>query len=217
MPRMSVDDRRTRLLDAAIVVMKRDGVPQTTTRAIVAEAGMQIGVFHYCFRSKEELVFEVLRLLTERSFGAVGSILGQSGSTAEAIRLGLAAYWEHVRANPEERLLIFELTHHSLRHTGHEGAAQALFDNYGLGVETFLAHAAALDGAVFTTDPAVLSRYAIAHMQGVTLQWLVSRDEALATQLLDQLTRHLIDDARVPTTDAPEVSRRSDGTTAASG
>ena len=46
MARMSAADRRDKLVDAAIAVMSREGVANTTTRAIVAEAGMQIGVFH---------------------------------------------------------------------------------------------------------------------------------------------------------------------------
>ena len=59
--RMSVDQRRSLLIEAAINVMARDGVANVGTRAIVAEADMTIGVFHYCFRSKDELVVEVLR------------------------------------------------------------------------------------------------------------------------------------------------------------
>lgn len=197
MARMSAEERRTRLVHAAIAVMSRDGVAQTTTRMIVAEAEMQIGVFHYCFRSKEELLFEVLRTLNERSFGAVGLILGESRSTADAIRFGLAAYWDHVRAHAEERLLIFELMHHALRLSGHEDSARDMYANYHQGVREFLAVAARLDGVTFATDLDVLSRFTIAHMQGVTLQWLVQRDEAMAVRLLSQLAAHLLGDAGI--------------------
>ncbi len=197
MARMSAEERRNRLIHAAIAVMSRDGVAQTTTRMIVAEADMQIGVFHYCFRSKEELVFEVLRTLNEQSFGAVGAILAQSRSTSDAIRFGLAAYWDHVRSHAQERLLIFELMHQALRHPGHENSAQDVYGNYHHGVREFLTVAARLDGVEFASDLDVLSRFTIAHMQGVTLQWLVHRDEAMALRLLDQLSAHLLADAGI--------------------
>ena len=48
--RIPADERRQQLVEAAIRVMARDSVAQATTRAIVGEAGMPLGVFHYCFR-----------------------------------------------------------------------------------------------------------------------------------------------------------------------
>jgi hypothetical protein len=50
MARMSAAERRALLVEAAIVVMSREGVAHTTTRAAVAGAGMQSGVVHYCSR-----------------------------------------------------------------------------------------------------------------------------------------------------------------------
>jgi hypothetical protein len=46
MARMAMKDRREELIVAAIRVMTRDGVVRTTTRAVVSEAGMTLGVFH---------------------------------------------------------------------------------------------------------------------------------------------------------------------------
>ncbi len=56
MSRMNVDERRARLVEAAIQVMSREGVSHATTRAIVTEAVMTTGAFHYSIFSKEELV-----------------------------------------------------------------------------------------------------------------------------------------------------------------
>ena len=93
MPRMSAAERRTLLVEAAIKVMSREGVAHTTTRAIVAEAGMQIGVFHYCFRSKEELVLEVMRTISTRAFEAVAEVLEDTDDPVELIQRCVAAYW----------------------------------------------------------------------------------------------------------------------------
>src|SRR5690242_10724264 len=102
--RMSAAERRTLLVEAAIAVMARDGVAHTTTRAIVAEAGMQIGVFHYCFRSKEELVLEVMRTISTRAFEAVAEVLTRTDDPAELIQRSVAAYWEHIEQDPLEHM-----------------------------------------------------------------------------------------------------------------
>ena len=64
MARVSADVRRERLVEAAIRVMVRDGVAKATTRSIVAEADMPLGAFHYCFRSKEELLENVIEAIS---------------------------------------------------------------------------------------------------------------------------------------------------------
>jgi AcrR family transcriptional regulator len=56
---------RQRLIDAASTVVMRDGHEGTTTRAILAEAGLSAGALYTYFSSKEEL-FEAL---AERALG----------------------------------------------------------------------------------------------------------------------------------------------------
>ncbi|WP_279579831.1 TetR/AcrR family transcriptional regulator [Fodinicola feengrottensis] len=64
---MSADERRQDLVAAAIRVLARDGVAKASTRAIVAEAAMPLGFFHYCFRSKQELFMQVIGTINERN------------------------------------------------------------------------------------------------------------------------------------------------------
>src|SRR6266568_4623341 len=70
MARIAAKDRREALIAAAIRVMVREGVTKTTTRKIVQEAGMNLGAFHYCFTSREELLQEVITRITDASLGA---------------------------------------------------------------------------------------------------------------------------------------------------
>ena len=144
MTRMTAAERRALLVEAAIVVMSRDGVARTTTRAVVAEAGMQIGVFHYCFRSKDELILEVMHTIGRRSLSAVAEVLARSTDTAELLRLASRAFWTHIEAHPLERLLVFELTHYALRQPGQEEAAAAQYAGYQAGTDPELDQAVAL-------------------------------------------------------------------------
>ena len=67
-PKVSAEHKeqvRQRLIDAAATVVMRDGHEGTTTRAILAEAGLSAGALYTYFSSKEEL-FEAL---AERALG----------------------------------------------------------------------------------------------------------------------------------------------------
>jgi AcrR family transcriptional regulator len=195
MARMSADERRALLIDAAITVMAREGVAHTTTRAIVAEAGMQIGVFHYCFRSKEELILQVMQSMSRRTFAAVAGVLTMSRDPEELIQLATRAYWTDIAANPHEHLLSYELTQHALRQPGDEDAAVVQYANYYTGMEEFLTNIASIAGFSWRTPVDVLGRFVLAAIEGITIQWLVSRDEPMALALLDRLAAQLREDA----------------------
>ena len=115
--RMSADERRSKLVDAAIRVMTRDGVAEATTRAIAAEAGMPLGVFHYAFRSKQELMAMVTETIAcaARPTSTRPSSSGDTPDLYELVHAGLSAYFDHVVAHPEEHLVTYELTATALR------------------------------------------------------------------------------------------------------
>ena len=202
--RMSVAERRGLLVDAAIKVMAREGVPNTTTRMIVAEAGMQIGVFHYCFRSKEELVLECMRTITDRNFEAVGGVLQQASTPEELIALAIETYWTYIRRDPMEHLVTYELTQHALRLQGGEGNARAQYRSYIEGMEAFLTAVSATGGFAWQAPVPMLARYVLAVIEGVTFQWLVDGDVPAASAVLEELRHHLHRMAGLPVSDPRE-------------
>jgi len=182
-------------VDAAIEVMAREGVAHTTTRAIVAEAGMQIGVFHYCFRSKEELILEVGRTIGRRSFAAVLEVLRGSTDPAEIIHRSTRAFWERLRDHPLEHLLSYELTQYALRQPGDEPAAVQQYAAYYAGLERFLTTVAEIGGCTWSTPVDQLARLTLATVDGITFQWVVSRDETMVLLLLERVAEQLCADA----------------------
>ena len=87
MARMSADERRAQLVEAAIAVMTRDGITKATTRAIVGEAGVPLGVFHYCFDSKAALLERVVTTLHERAVERVLTTPPTTGSVRDIVRV----------------------------------------------------------------------------------------------------------------------------------
>jgi AcrR family transcriptional regulator len=62
---------RERILRAALELAGREGLEALTTRRVSAEAGVNLGLFHYYFDSKEALVEETLGLY----FGEMGGVI----------------------------------------------------------------------------------------------------------------------------------------------
>ena len=212
---MSAEERRNALVEAAIAVMKRRGVANTSTRDIVAEAGMQIGVFHYCFDSKEELIREVMRTISERTNTAVGEGLAGVGPGPAFVHAAVQAYWHHIQSDPNEHLLTYELTTHALRNLRGEDAqvsvvrpvqdapsdaadaAVSQYRHYLFTVEALLMMLADVCQTQWTTPVPQLARLCLAAIEGITLQWLVDGADECATQSLALLADVLARDANL--------------------
>jgi len=189
MARMSADDRRELLIQAAIRVMGREGVANATTRGIVAEADMPLGVFHYCFRSKEELLEQVMVTISQTSFEAVLPALQGSESFDEVVQLGLKTYWAHIKEDPAPHQLTYELTQYALRSL--PDAAKKQYDGYLDLTRRFLASLAELTRHEWVVPLDTVARYLLSVIEGVTFQWLVDGDDDAATLVLETFGRNL--------------------------
>ena len=57
--RMTRDDRRAHIVNAALRVASREGYSEVTIRDVAKEAEISLGVVHYCFEDKLELQREM--------------------------------------------------------------------------------------------------------------------------------------------------------------
>ena len=187
MARMPLADRRQQLVDAAIAVMKRDGVNKATTRAIVAEAGTSLSVFHYCFESKDALLDAVIRTIVGKTATLAEASMVPGTDPVEMLKAAMRAYWDHLVANPEEHLLTYEVTQYCLRNPELSHVAKQQYEHYA---NPF---AALFDAAGLRSvwPMETLSRYLAVIVDGLTLDWLARRDDASAYAVLDAVAEHV--------------------------
>ncbi len=200
MTRVSADVRRELLIEAAIRVMVRDGVARTTTRAIVGEADMRLGAFHYCFRSKAELLEQVIRTITTHSLEPALAALERGGTLEERLLGGLREYWDHVVRFPEEHRVTYELTQYAVREPGLAEVARKQYEIYLEANTTVLDTIAASSGITWSAPVPVLARSVAALIDGMTLLYLNEGDAETAWTALELGMRHLLAHA------APEPS-----------
>lgn len=191
---MSAGDRRDQLVAAAIRVMTRDGVAKATTRAIAGEAGMPLGVFHYAFRSKAELMAVVTQTIAQQSKAEIDSatLSGAQQDPYELVLAGLCAYFDHVVAHSHEHLVTYELTTTALRDEELVGVAKEQYDYYLQENENLMVAVAELMGFEFTAPINVVSRYVTSVMDGLALNWLARGDEDEARKVVELTARTIL-------------------------
>ncbi|ROR81263.1 transcriptional regulator, TetR family [Plantibacter flavus] len=200
MPRISVVDRRAELISAALRVVAAEGVAAATTRAIVAEAGMSLASFHYAFASRDELLAELVAHVVEheRVVLDVGGLrtdeeAGQEHPpTLEAVvHAGLERYVDLLRADPAREAAMQELSAYAMRTPGLEHLALEQYRRYEELACEALALAATVSGSTWTQPVDEIARTVIAFTDGLTLGWLVRRDDAEARRLVGTVA-HLV-------------------------
>ncbi|MFD7325998.1 TetR/AcrR family transcriptional regulator [Streptomyces sp. NPDC059875] len=203
MSRRPLAERRRQLTEAAIRAMTRDGVPRTTTRSIVAEAGVSLSVFHYCFDSKQALLESVITTITDHYVGVVKEALRPRATFRETIRAGFEAYWDHVRTHPGEHMLTYELTQYALRTPGFEPLARRQHERYAEIYHGLIEELSAGMGLELRVPVPVLARYLASVTDGLTLNFLVlGHDPDTSAAMLDLITDQvaaLAGDLAVPT------------------
>ncbi|WP_431277676.1 TetR/AcrR family transcriptional regulator [Leifsonia poae] len=220
MPRISAVDRRTALVHAAVRVVARDGVAAATTRAIVAEAGMSLASFHYVFSSRDELMVELINAVVDGEESAFAPALEPVDGRAtmrDTVRAGLQNYFDGVRADPDREKAMFELTQWALREPGFEPLARRQYDRYFSVAENALVAAAELTDSQWIRPTAEIARMLVTLTDGLTIAWLVTRDDKAAAATMDFAAdavaelatpaRELL--ARIPTPDAPIPNART--------
>ncbi len=193
MTRIPATERRSALIEAALRVVSRHGIAQATTRAIVAEAGMSLASFHYAFDSRDELIDELITTVVEREQQAVIPEVVSGGDLRQIIESGLDRYLEHLKADPEHEQAMLELTQYALRSTERHPLAVAQYARYAALAEQALEAAAANADATWRVPVATVARVLVAFTDGLTLTWLVDRDDdaarAVARAAADALSR----------------------------
>ncbi|OAN27881.1 hypothetical protein A4X17_06325 [Plantibacter sp. H53] len=200
MPRISVVDRRAELIRAALRVVAAEGVAAATTRAIVAEAGMSLASFHYAFASRDELLAELVAHVVEheRVVLDVGELLTDNEASHEhpptleaVVRAGLERYVDLLRADPAREAAMQELSAYAMRTPGLEHLALEQYRRYEELACEALALAATVSGSTWTQPVDEIARTVIAFTDGLTLGWLVRRDDAEARRLVGTVA-HLV-------------------------
>ncbi len=197
--RLSVEERRAHLIEAAIGLAEKKGVAGVTTRDVAQAAGVSLGVVHYCFENKDALMTELVKALSMElrdSVDANETVWQDVGSGKEAlqklVRAGLELMWLNIEATPERQLLTYETTTYALREGESTPAKLAIArEQYAFNdttVADILDHARDATGCQWSVPVPTLSRFTLNVIDGIVLRWLVDNDSESVRAQLDLLS-----------------------------
>jgi AcrR family transcriptional regulator len=185
MPRMSAQERRVELVAAAFRVVAAHGVGAASVRAICHEAGMALASFHYAFESRDALMAELVSVVVEAERRAMLPPLTPGETFRDTVRLGLERYLQHLRSDPQREKAMLELTQYALRSPSLEVVASRQYERYHALAQDALATAAERWNMTWTMPVDEIARILVVVTDGVTMSWLVTRDDAAAARALD--------------------------------
>lgn len=182
MARTPIEERRKHLLAAAVRVIGTRGLSGASTRAIVAEAGMSLASFHYAFTSRDELLDLLIQEVLVREETAILPTELAGKSVQQLLEAALMGYLNHLRADPHHEQAMMELTQLALR--SRPAMAQNQYAEYARIAVGGLELAAHHTGYRWGTPVATVARMLVAFTDGLTISWLVDRDDAAAEALV---------------------------------
>jgi AcrR family transcriptional regulator len=185
--------RRAEILAAAIRVLARRGLAETTTRKIAAEAGVNQAMLGYSFGSKDDLLSAVLQEMMRLTAEIVREVIVPKRETArEAISESIRAFWAHVESSPELQVMQYELTLYALRHPDSAWLAKQQYDGYCAVVEHLFEEAYADSGQTSALPLADLARFVVGGLDGMILQFVSDHDLNRARHDLEHLIQAII-------------------------
>ena len=176
MPRISAQERREHLVEAAIRVMSNEGLDRATTRRIAQEAGTTQGVFHYAFRDKNELLTAVVGAVTLEIEKVLRSAVDPSLGLARAINDAIFGIWDYVQSDDGLQLMQYELTIFCRRTEGFEWLAEWQYARYT--ASTLEIFGEALQGESTGIPLSELTNFVVAAIDGLIIQYEVTHDRS---------------------------------------
>lgn len=190
MARIPVEQRRRDLVEAAFQVMAREGVAQTTTRAICAEAGVHQSVFHYTFSSKKELLEELVQITIGTMVDAAIDARKVTTDVGESFRNGIRSAWDKAKAHPERQLVGYELTTYVLREPDLAALAEWQYAQYYAQTERSIQTMEEVADVEWLVPRSVIARMLTSAIDGLVLGWLADRDTAAAEASLERFAEY---------------------------
>jgi AcrR family transcriptional regulator len=195
--RVSSQQRREQLIEAALVVAKRDGVGAVSTRTVAAEAGATPGIVHYVFASMDDLLRAMIARMAERYIDTVTDVaVSGDHDVTSLLEQSSSHLWSSVESDPDGHLLTFEVAAHALRTAGFNDLAQWQYETYRVTARRVLERVAEVCEVEWTLPLDSLARMLVVINDGVVLSWLVDRDSEKAREVYAAFIREVASYAR---------------------
>lgn len=187
-------------------IAEHDGLGAVTVRGVAERAGVSLGVVHYCYTDKEELLRELIGAVNSevhqaaKAFVSVDFDSGARGREGLRRRLyeAIDLVWAVISASPDRQLLTYEIVSYSLRTHGlpEVGLARDQQESNEAIVRAVLERTAESAEVTWAMGLDDLVKVVLSIVTGIGLRWQIYRDDDEAGVLLHRAVDLVVADAR---------------------
>lgn len=176
-----------------------------TVRGVAERAGVSLGVVHYCYTDKEELLREVIGAVNSEVHQAARAFINVDFDSGALGREGLRRrlyeaidlIWAVISASPDRQLLTYEIVSYSLRTHGTPeiGLARHQQESNEEIIRSVLERTAQSAGMRWGMGLDDMVGVVEATVAGIGLRWQICRDDDEAISLLHRAVDLVVADA----------------------
>lgn len=182
------DAKRAAIVAATIAVLAREGLSETTTRKIAAEASVNQAMIGYYFGGKDDLLLAALQDMMRMTASIARATMSERTAPELVLAAAITAFWEHVELHPDLQVMQYELTLYAIRRPESAWLAREQYAGYTAVVAELAREAYEAAGSICALPFDDLARFIVGGLDGLILQFVSDRDAGRARRDL----RHLI-------------------------
>lgn len=208
MNRMSIDERRAQIVDAAMSIAIKDGVEAVTIRGVAAEAGISLGTVHYCFEDKDAMLRAMGHSVAVVASEPVRMALGAGTDMHTLAHAAADGLWEGLTPRRHMRLLTFEFATAGSRNRALHPVAKAHLEQTWAMTQGILDQLAEIAGITYAVETPFLAQIVAGYIDGIEIAWLIQQDDQAAIRSFHALADYVLSlvvphEGRAPDAAAP--------------
>ena len=187
----TLEERRDRVVEAALELAADQGVEHVNLRAAAHAAGMSWDTAQESFDDHADLLQAMSTSLGMRHISLSTVDLDVPGSLGDVLESVAVQLWGTMSARRDHQLVSYELAMLALRRTMLRPLVSGRYDRAYEAALTLLGFLAERNTVVWTRPVEEIARFAATFFDGVCLAWVVDRDGDTAQAQVRMLAQYL--------------------------
>lgn len=187
----TLEERRDRIVEAALQIAADQGIEHVSLRAAAHSAGISWDTALETFDDHADLLRAISVSVTTKNISPQSLRLDAEGPIDELLSTIAAEVWCALSARRDYQLVSFELALVALRRTALRSLVTAQYDKGRAFATTLLTAFAEAQGITWSRSIEEISRYTSTFLDGVSMSWVVDRDDARAEEQVQMMAEYL--------------------------
>ncbi len=191
-----VSDTSGSIRRAAVDLVNEGGLSHATIPNISAAAGLRDGEFAEYYPSVDAVFLDVAGSLVSSHTENIDATMARRRSLTESMKLALYAFWDVVEKRVDDHRATQYVTLAGLRTETPGEQSRSLYDEFLVFAENWLNEVERIHSITWELPVRQLARLMLATLDGLVLDYVVTRDSAGARKLLEVLAYHMAQHGR---------------------